>query len=434
LRRIAARGAAFELGAYAVSYGVRFVNSMILTRLVTDTDVGTAMLVSTLHLGLVMVTDAGFLQAMMQSKRGDDPRFLDTIWTLQVVRGLALAVLCALVAWPYAAFYDFSAALLFVTAAQLAISGFHSTAIYQLRRRVELQWVVSFEVAGQLLGAAVTLTWAALAPSPWALVGGGAVKIAADTIASHFLPGRLRHRFRIDRDAVAEIRGVARWILGSSAVTFVGGHADRLVFGALLGKGPAGVYVYAVILAEMVGALVLRLLFGIVYPVLANEHRRVDSARLRNLFYASRWRIDLFAMSSLGALTVLGPWLVSWIWDEQFHGAGWMLQILCVRTALDLISNSWATALTSIGEQRMVFLRNAVRTTSVLAAMPVGFLLDGQRGLLWALAAAEVPAMLLLMARLRRLGLLWIARELLVLPAWAMGAGAAYGFRVVFVH
>jgi O-antigen/teichoic acid export membrane protein len=406
---------------------------VILTRLVVAADVGTALLVSTLHLGLVMVTDAGFLQAMMQSKRGDDPRFLDTIWTLQAIRGAVLAVVCLLVAWPYARFYDLPTALLYVTAAQLAVSGLHSTAIYQLRRQVNLQWVVSFEVIGQLLGVAITLTWAWIASSPWALVGGGAVKIVVDTIASHFLPGRVRHRFRIDRAAVAEIRAVARWVMGSSAVSFLGAHADRLVIGRLLGEATLGIYSIAINLAEMVGMLVLRLLFGIVYPVLANEHRRDDPARLRSLFYASRWRIDVFAMSSLGALTMLGPWLVSSIWTAAWHEAGWMLQILCVRTALDLVSNSWATCLTSIGEQRLVFLRNVVRTVSVLAAMPIGFHLGGPSGLLWGLGAAEVPAMLLLMGRLQQLRLLWFTRELLVLPAWAAGAGVAYTFRRLFV-
>ncbi len=427
------RGAAFELGAHGVSYAVRFVNSVILTRLVLPGDVGTAMLVSTLHIGLVMVTDAGFLQAMIQSKRGDEPRFLDTIWTLQAIRGAVLAVVCLLVAWPYAHFYDIASALLFVTAAQLAVGGLHSTAIYQLRRRVELQWVVSFEVVGQLLGVAVTLTWAAIAPSPWALVGGAGVKTAADTIASHFLPGRLRHRFRIDREALAEIRGVARWIMGSSAVSFLGAHADRLVIGRLLGEATLGIYSIAINLAEMVGLLVLRLLFGIVYPVLANEHRRDDPARLRSLFYASRLRIDIFAMSTLGALTVLGPWIVSVVWPYGWHDAGWMLQILCVRTALDLISNAWATCLTSLGELKMMFRRNVLRTVTVLAAMPIGFELGGTSGLLWGLGVAEVPAMLLLMWRLQQLRMLWFARELVVLPAWAAGAGVAYGFLVVFV-
>jgi O-antigen/teichoic acid export membrane protein len=429
LRRLAMRGAAFELVAYAVISAVRFVNSVILTRLLVTDDVGTALLVAALPTGLVMVTDAGFLQATLQSKRGDEPAFLDTVWTLQVLRGVAIAALCVILAWPYAAFFSVPVPLLFVSAAQLAISGLHSTAIYQLRRRVELQWVVSYEVGGQLLGVAITLTWAAIAPSPWALIGGGAAKVLVDSIVSHFLPGRLRHRFHLDREAVREIRAVARWIMASSAVSFVGGYTDRLTIGKLLGDSTLAVYSIALNLADLVGGVVVRLISGVAYPVLSSQYRHGDRDRLRAVFYALRWRLDVVFMPSLGALVVLGPWIVSVVWQEPWHGAGWMLQILCARTALDLTSHAFGTLLTSIGEQRLVFTRNVVRTVAILVLVPSGYALAGQVGLLWSLSGAELLAMMVLARRLRQLGLLWPARELVGPLAGAGGAVIAWAFR-----
>ena len=43
--------------------------------------------------------------AIIQSPRGDDERFLNTAWTLSVVRGCALWLLTCALAWPIAWYY-----------------------------------------------------------------------------------------------------------------------------------------------------------------------------------------------------------------------------------------------------------------------------------------------------------------------------------------
>ena len=63
-------------------------------------------LVNAFLIGLAMFSDLGLAPSIVQSSRGDDPRFLDTAWVLQIARGLVLWILACLLAWPVAAFYD----------------------------------------------------------------------------------------------------------------------------------------------------------------------------------------------------------------------------------------------------------------------------------------------------------------------------------------
>jgi Polysaccharide biosynthesis protein len=62
-------------------------------------------IVNTFIVGLAMFSDIGIGQNVIRHERGDDPDFLNTIWTIQVVRGLILAVIATLAAVPIARFY-----------------------------------------------------------------------------------------------------------------------------------------------------------------------------------------------------------------------------------------------------------------------------------------------------------------------------------------
>ena len=63
---------------------------------------GIMALVSVVLVGLAMFSDVGIGPAISQHKRGDDAAFLDTAWTINVVRGAALwgvRPMAALGAW-----------------------------------------------------------------------------------------------------------------------------------------------------------------------------------------------------------------------------------------------------------------------------------------------------------------------------------------------
>ena len=42
--------------------------------------------------GLTMLSDTGVPQSIMQNKRGEDPDFLNTAWTLNLMRGVRAVV------------------------------------------------------------------------------------------------------------------------------------------------------------------------------------------------------------------------------------------------------------------------------------------------------------------------------------------------------
>src|SRR5262249_11473145 len=151
----AAIGGAMWIGVgFGGMYVLRLVSSMILTRLLVPQVYALMDVAMVFIQGLHMFADVGIGTSIVQSGRGDDPEFLDTPWSLQIVRGLILWGLTALIAWPVAAFYDKPELIVLMPliGSTAAIDGFCSTSLFTLRRRLLRGRIVALEVGTTMIG------------------------------------------------------------------------------------------------------------------------------------------------------------------------------------------------------------------------------------------------------------------------------------------
>jgi O-antigen/teichoic acid export membrane protein len=105
LRSRLLRGSAFEMIGYGLNQAVRLGSNLALSRLLFPEAFGVAALVNILNQGLVMLSDVGLPTVIVQSERGDDPRFLNTAFTWQAARALALWLIASACAIPMALLY-----------------------------------------------------------------------------------------------------------------------------------------------------------------------------------------------------------------------------------------------------------------------------------------------------------------------------------------
>lgn len=387
---------------------------------------GLASLVFVSLQGLELLSDVGLSQSITRSRRGDDPAFLNTAWTLQLLRG-GLLFACALalagpMAWLYGA--PELGPLLVAASFQALFAGLNSTSFYTLRRRVEVGRLVAIDLLGQVLNVTVMLVWAWHAPSPWALIAGGITNTSVRLVASHRVAVGYRNRLTLDAAALREILELGKWVLGSSGIFFVGRQGDRLLLGHFLGVRMLGVYSIAVTISEAVGTVIERVSHNVFYPILSRAEQ-TGPEEVRRVYYRARLHLDAASQPALGALMVLGSTLVEWLWDERYAAAGWMLEVLCIRVAMSCTLYPCDRALLALGRAPLTLYRSAGRALWIVVGIPAGWTLGGIEGLVWATALAEVPVLLILWPPFHRAGLLRIERELLAPLFLALGAGAA---------
>ena len=70
----------------------------MMTRLLVPEMFGLMSIVSVFIMGLSLFSDLGLKQSIIQSKRGRDERFLNTIWSFQIIRGFSIWGFSVLVA------------------------------------------------------------------------------------------------------------------------------------------------------------------------------------------------------------------------------------------------------------------------------------------------------------------------------------------------
>jgi len=79
---------------------VRIVSTVCLTRLLSPDVYGiTGMIMSVFYM-INMVTDIGLQAYVVRHHRSDEPDFLSSVFTIHAIRGVGLAAIGALLAWP----------------------------------------------------------------------------------------------------------------------------------------------------------------------------------------------------------------------------------------------------------------------------------------------------------------------------------------------
>ena len=93
LKRRVLGASSWSLAGFALSTAIRFGSSLLMTRLLIPQMFGVMAIAMLVMTGLAMFSDVGLTQNIIQSKRGGDMAYLNTAWTIQIIRGMLLWLL-----------------------------------------------------------------------------------------------------------------------------------------------------------------------------------------------------------------------------------------------------------------------------------------------------------------------------------------------------
>ena len=375
------RSASWVMVGYGGAQAIRLASNLILTRLLFPEAFGLMTLVTVVTVGLMMFSDVGIGPSISRSARGDDPDFLNTAWTIQVMRGFVLWGVTLVMAVPMAQFYDqpLLASYLPIAGIALVLSGFNPTRIETAHRHLVFGRVIALELVAQAIGVIAMIALALATRSVIALVLGRVLGVAAKLVlTSLFLPGA-PNRFRLERAALREQVHFGKWIFLSTAFAFVSAQGDKAVLGKLLDLNTLGIYNIGFFLASfplMLGMSVTQQLMIPIYrdrPPWASAENR---ARLRKMRFLLTGGIFVL----LTAMALAGPGLVGVLYDARYAPAGGMLVLIALAFLPHAIGLSYDRAALAAGDSRGAFVYSALRSTLQIAMLYGGFVAFGLIG------------------------------------------------------
>ncbi|MDJ0675573.1 MAG: oligosaccharide flippase family protein [Calothrix sp. MO_167.B42] len=392
VKQLAIRGAIWTLIGFGGTYLLRFGNNLVLTRLLQPEFFGLMAFVNTLRMGLELFSDIGIGQNIVNSKRGDEESFLNTAWTLQVIRGFFIWFICLLISFPLAHFYGDQRLqwLIPIVFLYSILSGFSSTSIHTLQRRMELGKLSLYEVILQFayFSTLIFLVW--LYPSIWTLAFGTLIQGVYKLISSYWLIPKYSNRFKWDRNAVKEILSFGKWMFLASGFMFAAEQADYIILGKLLSFRMLGVYIIAYTLASIPRETIKVLSNKVIFPAIAKQS---DLPRhiLREKIIPQR-RILLIGFAFLLAFLVnTGDLAVSFLYDDRYIDAGWMMPILCCGMWFSLLFYTISPALLALGKPLYSAQSNFARFVIIAIAVPFLFQKFGVVGAVIAIALSDLP-------------------------------------------
>lgn len=392
LKKKAIRGTAWTIIGYGGSQSLRLVSNLILTRLLVPEVFGLMALVQTFQAGLSLFSDIGIRPSIIQNKRGDDPTFLNTAWTLQVIRGFWIWFGCTVIAWPVSRFYDDPRFLwlLPIVALNSIFQGFQSTALATLNRKMDLGKLTIFEFQMQIVSLTVMIVLAWFNRSIWAIVGGMLVGAFVKMLWSHRLVPDHCDRLAWDKDAFKELISFGKWIFISTAMTFLAAQADRLILGKLFTFEMLGIYTVAFTFADLPRQVIQRISAQVMFPVIS-QYAHLPREALRAKILPKRWLLMVGMALGLTFLICFGDLIILILYDDRYKQGAWMLPILALGLWPLMLSMTIDKALFAIGNPRFVALGNVCKFVYMLTLLPLAFAKMGVLGAVVAIAFNDIP-------------------------------------------
>ena len=405
VKKLAIRGMIWTVAGYGAGQILRFGSNLVLTRLLAPELFGLMALVNIFIIGLHLFSDVGVGLNVVQNKRGDEPAFLNTAWTIQVIRGAILGVVCFLITWPLASVYG-EPQLLWLIPVVGTIStffdSFKSPALFSLDRHMAVGTYMKIELIAQVVGIVTMITCALIRPSVWALVVGSVASTIVKVIWSHTLPGP-RVTFTWDKEAVHEIFSMGRWIFLSTALTFVAEQADRLILGKLFSLEMLGIYSIALMLSDVPRSVTIALSGKVILPAIS-KFSDLPRWELRSKLLRNRKPMLLALAVSMAFLISFGDRIILLLYDQRYQDAAWMLPILALGIWPRLICATIEPTLFSVNAVQYTTFGNLCRFVFTVVAIFLGFTWLGTAGAVIGVALNDLLYYVVVSYGLRREG------------------------------
>jgi lipopolysaccharide exporter len=296
---------------------LKLLRLVIVARILAPDDFGLFGIALLSMSALETFSQTGFQAALVQ-KKGDIAPYLDSAWTVSIIRGLFLFSILFISAPYIAIFFNNleATSILRVIGVSLLVGGFTNSGIVYFQKELAFNKQFLYRLSTTIVDFIVVFIAALILRNVWALVFGLLAGSLAGVVASYIIHP-YRPRIRLDFTRARELFGFGKWVFGSAVLVFLVTQGDDAFVGKFLGATMLGFYQMAYRISNMSATEITHVISQVSFPAYAKiqaEKPRLREAYLRIL------QVTAFLSCLIGGLIfILAP-----DFTEIFLGQKWM--------------------------------------------------------------------------------------------------------------
>lgn len=244
-------------------------------------------------------TSTGFKQALVQKKERTED-YLDTAWTVEVLRSTVLFLILFLSAGLIAGFFQSPEAKPLIQVLSLAVllKGFVNIGVIYFQKELKFHKTFIFDLFPSLFDLIVTIGALLILRNVWALVIGSLVGSLANVIISYLIHS-YRPTLRLKLAEAKNLFDFSKWIMGSTFLNFLLTEGDDILVGRILGPASLGIYQMAYRISNFPATQVTQLINQVSFPAYAQIQDQINRLGLAYLRVLKTVSILSFPLSFL---------------------------------------------------------------------------------------------------------------------------------------
>lgn len=382
-RRGVFQGAVWVALSRLIVRSLGLVSTLVLARLLTPEDFGLVAIAMSVVAMLRAFSEFGFNEALIHYKEPTDADYA-TAWTLNGLRGVALALILLGAAYPVSVSLGEPALLHVFPFIALApiFEGLQNPRIISFEKSLKFDVLFRLMVASKVAGVVVAIAGALMWQSYWALLAGLVVTAFTRTALS-FLVVR-----GSARPAISSFRKLFRfsgWLSGAEMLNALGIRMNPILLALFVPTSTVGVFHMARELHWTMFNEVSAPLRRVLFPALSRHE--IGSPAFDSLYRQALCGLLMVAGPvSLGFALVVSdfvPLVLGAQWDEVVKPIQWVSPAL----VLSVLGQPAQAAAMSAGRTRLLFYRNCIGVPVRLVLFVSGAALHGLDGAVIGLVA-----------------------------------------------
>jgi O-antigen/teichoic acid export membrane protein len=304
-------------------------------------------------------SQTGFQQALIQKKE-NIKSYLDSVWTVLILRGFILFAILYLIAPCAALFFDVPEAkqIIRVIGFSVLLQAFTNIGVIYFQKELEFNKQFLYQLSGTLADFIVAVSAVLILRNVWALVFGLLAGNAARLIVSYLIHSYRPH-LSLDLGKAKELFGFGKWILGTSIITFLFNQGDDAFLGKVLGVTALGFYQMAYQIGQVPATEFAKVISKVTLP--AYSKLQDNLPKLRKGYLKTLNITVVFMIPLSGGIFMLAPEFTT-----IFLGGKWMpmipaLRILIIAGIIRALVTTGGALFQGKGAPNIDFKMNLVR-------------------------------------------------------------------------